>query len=139
MSQVCRCGAETTKLRQVWVNGEVQDEFCPTCRPAEFERQRDPSDKKLWMGWEYDPRYTKSRDPDGQTRMTPSDSVLQDLENMAMKRSEEELRSEDAQRVKRESQRTAPMSADELKAALAYAKDVAGAIEEHHEKKHATG
>lgn len=128
---VCRCGAETNRLHQTWEAGQVVEEYCPTCKPGAFERQQDPSEKKIWMGWEVDAaHYKREYDKDGPIMM-PSDSVLQDLENAATKRPDGEPEAEQrAIKRKRENRRTTPMDAVELSQALHVAKVVAGQIEE---------
>ena len=125
------CGAETTRFRVVFsLDGQVRSEACKVCRPELFERQSDPSDKKLWLGWEYDPRYEKSRDPDGQTRMTPSDSVLQDLEDAAVKRPVGEVEAQaKAIERKRANRRTREMTEGELAEALKVGRVVAASLD----------
>lgn len=125
------CGAETTRFKVVFSqDGLVRSEACKTCQPELFERQSDPSDKKLWLGWEYDPRYEKSRDPDGQARMTPSDSVLQDLEDAAVKRPVGEVEAQaKAIERKRANRRTREMTEGELTEALKVGRAVAADLE----------
>lgn len=134
MIQKCQtCGAGSSRVETKFNElGQVIDEYCVACRPEAFERHQDPSDKKLWLGWEYDAaHYKRTYDKDGPIMM-PSDSVLQDLQDAACKQSEESIKSQEAERQKRARQRTLPMSEDEYRQALAMAREVAGAIEEHH-------
>ena len=130
---VCRCGAETTRLHQTWEASKVVDEYCPTCKPEAFERQQDPSEKKIWMGWEMDQaHYKREYDKDGPIMM-PSDSVLQDLENAATKRPDGEAESEaKAIAKKRANRRTTPMDPTELSQALHVARTLAKVIEDQH-------
>lgn len=130
---VCKCGAETTRLRQVWDQGQVTDEYCPTCRPDAFDRQTMPSDKKMWMGWEVDAQhYKRVYDKDGPIMM-PSDSVLHDLEEQVSKRPDEDVEAEQkAIAKKRANRRLEPMDSGELTRALNVARVVAKNVEEAH-------
>ena len=132
------CGSETLKTRTIFeVEGrqlpEPKDE-CPVCAPGSFERQQDPSEKKIWMSWERDAaHYKRTYDKDGLVMM-PSDSVLQDLQDAVSKqKSGEELQAgEAAIEEKRASRRTTPMTPDEQLAAINRARAIAFDIEAYH-------
>lgn len=118
---VCEtCGNETARVRTSWTKEGVRlaDE-CPSCAPQTFEKQTDPSNKKIWIGPEYAPNdYERVN---GELRMKPE--AVADLEASAVGRksvayTEEQEAIERAKEQKRASRRTAPLDSIEQILAL---------------------
>lgn len=101
---------------------QLPDE-CPACAPQSFEKQTDPSDKKLWIGPEVRPNdYEKCYDADGLIYM-PKPEITAELEQQAcglksVRSQEEKEAQERALAEKRNTRRTRPMTSSEVQKAL---------------------
>ena len=118
------CGAEGNRIRSRWAKDTQLTDECPSCSPQSFEKQTDPSDKKLWIGPEVRPNdYEKRYDLDGVYYM-PKPEVTAELERKACGRDsvaaqEEREQMARAAQKKRAQRRTTPLSQSELQRALA--------------------
>jgi hypothetical protein len=103
------CKSETSRVRTKFTHGQSVDE-CPHCAPLSFERQQNPSEKKIWMGWEYMPNmYKKKYDKDGLI-YEAKDELTQDTEDQIARGSKEDLElAERAIEKKRVEGRKAPL------------------------------
>jgi hypothetical protein len=112
------CGAETTRVRSRWEkNVQLADE-CPQCAPQSFEKQSDPSDKKIWIGPEVRPNdYEKRYDSEG-VFYKPKPEITAELEAKVFRDSDEEVSYRRALDKKRAERRTREMSAAELHEAV---------------------
>lgn len=112
------CGAATVRIRSIMRADGWRDE-CPGCAPQSFEKQTDPSDKKIWIGPEYAPNdYERVN---GELRMKPH--AVAELEESAAGRksvayTEEQKAVERAKEEKRASRRTTPLDSIEQILAL---------------------
>ena len=114
------CGAEGTRIRSIWVKDVQQPDECPACAPQSFEKQTDPSDKKIWIGPEVRPQdYERRYDEHGVIYM-PKPEVTAELEANAFRDSEEAGKYEEALAKKRAQRRTHPMTPAEVQGALNY-------------------
>jgi hypothetical protein len=112
------CGAEGSRIRSRWIRGVQIPDECPQCAPQDFEKQTDPSDKKIWIAPEVRPNdYTKVYDEDGPIYM-PKPEVTAELEAKVFDNSEEREKYEEALAKKRAERRTRPLSEVELMQAL---------------------
>ena len=118
------CGSEGNRIRSRWAKDTQLPDECPSCAPQSFEKQTDPSDKKLWIGPEVRPNdYEKRYDLDGVYYM-PKPEVTAELERKACGRDsvaaqEEREQMARAAQKKRAQRRTTPLSQSELQRALA--------------------
>lgn len=123
---LCACGAESKKIRQFWDRGKLTREECPACAPQSFEKQTDPSAKKIWIGPEFAPNdYIKREDPDGGYRYDLKPEAARELElqhtvNSQRATDEREAR-ERAMAAKRSTRRTNPMTSEEIEQAIRFA------------------
>ena len=126
---VCgNCGAIGPRVRSRWQEGQQLPDECPQCAPQTFEKQTNPSDKKIWMGYEAHPNeYVKAED--GGFDRKPEYRAEQ--ENQLRQPAADDV---EQQRVaderKRASRRTMPMDTQETLQALAKARLIAGALEQ---------
>ncbi len=121
----CRsCGFEGARIRSVFTeSGEARDE-CPNCAPQSFEKQIDPSDKKIWIGPETRPNdYEKHYDSDG-VYYVPKPEVTAALERRLFVDTEEEAAYARAVEKKRKEGRKLPMNSAELEQAIKRANDM---------------
>src|SRR5262249_33288985 len=89
-----------------------QDE-CPVCCPQSFEKQTDPSDKKIWIGPEVRPNdYEKRYDSDG-VYYEPKPEATAELEANIFRDSDEAEAYQRALEQKRLTRRTAPLTESE--------------------------
>lgn len=108
------CGAEGQRIRSRWVKGMQIPDECPACAPQTFEKQADPSDKKIWIGPEVRPNdYEKRYDKDGLIYM-PKPEVTAELEAKVFQDSDEKEQYERALAKKRIERRTQPLTGSEL-------------------------
>ena len=116
---VCgNCGAEGQRIRSRWVKNVQLPDECPACAPQSFEKQTDPSDKKIWIGPEYAPNdYEKKYDADG-VFFVPKPEVTAERERKLFEDSEEKARYEKALAEKRANRRMQPMSLLEIQQVL---------------------
>jgi hypothetical protein len=121
---VCRnCQSESNRIRTTWhEHGEPSDE-CPNCSPESFSKMTDPSDKKIWMGYEAHPNeYVKSED--GGYDRKP-EYRLEYEARLAQPTEEEREAQRKAEAKKRAERRTTPMDSVELAVALRKAEQIA--------------
>ena len=95
------------------------EEVCPGCKPERFRgvKVTDPSDKKIWSGYEVEPERYSSRD--SENTVHAKDELLQDVWNDLGRDLEQE-----AIELKRRTRRTEPMSATEIDNAKAWGNNV---------------
>lgn len=106
-------------MRSVWVKQTQLPDECPSCAPQSFEKQSDPSDKKIWIGPEYAPNdYEKRYDADG-VYYVAKPEVTAEREAKAFRDSDEQERYQKALAEKRANRRTRPLTEHELALALA--------------------
>lgn len=123
------CSNETPRVRCRWTEKgiELPDE-CPNCAPQSFEKFTDPSDKKIWMGFEAHPNeYVKAED--GGYDRKPEYRAEQE-ERLGQPTEEEREAEARAIRKKRAERRTMPMTPSEQIAAMAKAAQYAAMLEE---------
>lgn len=117
------CGAAGNRIRSRWEKDVQLPDECPACAPQSFEKQTDPSDKKIWIGPEVRPNdYVKTYDQDGLIYM-PKPEVTAELEQQAcglksVASQEEREATEKAKAEKRNTRRTHPMTASEIEKAM---------------------
>lgn len=117
------CGAEGQRIRSRWEKDVQIPDECPSCAPQSFERQTDPSDKKIWIGPEVRPQdYVKTYDRDGLIYM-PKPEITAELEAQACGRNsvrnkEEQEAVRRAEAEKRNTRRTRPMTSTEVEKAV---------------------
>lgn len=103
-------------------DGPSRDE-CPSCAPESFEKFSNPSDKKIWMGYEAHPNeYVKAAD--GGYDRKPEYQAEQE-ERLRQPSEEEREKQARAVAKKRAERRTTPMDRVELQAALQKAEELA--------------
>ena len=117
------CGAHGSRIRSRWEKDVQLPDECPNCAPQSFEKQSDPSDKKLWIGPEVRPNdYEKRYDLDGVYYM-PKPEATAELEQQACGKNsviaqEEREAQEKAAAQKRQTRRTRPMTPGEFQTAM---------------------
>lgn len=119
---ICRgCGAEALRTSATYRNGELVSEVCSSCRPDRFgEPVTDPSDKRIYVGWEAMPQHYRLTDnPDGGKIAHASDSIIADTVEL-MNQTDEHIAIEE----KRRTRRTEPLTPDEIKAAEHWGREV---------------
>lgn len=117
------CGHESQRIRTVFRGSESKDE-CPSCCPQSFEKQTDPSDKKIWIGPEYAPNdYEKRYDSDGVYYM-PKPEVTAERERRLFVDSDEEEAYARALEKKRREGRKEPLTPAELEQAIKRANEM---------------
>lgn len=124
MATCSNCGTEGNRVRSRWneKNEQLPDE-CPHCAPASFEKFTDPSDKKIWMGYEVHPNeYVRAED--GGFDRKPEYRIEQEQKLMQPTAEEQEAQSR-AVRKKRANRRIEPLDPIELQAALRKAEQIA--------------
>src|SRR5689334_9206568 len=113
------CGVEVNRSRLIWDKDGNQREECPHCAPQNFEKVTDPSDKKIWMGFEVHPNeYEKKYDKDGLIYERKPEYRAEQERQLSESTEEERLAQERAVEKKRKERRTAPLDGVELAAAL---------------------
>lgn len=123
------CQSESSRVRTKWAeDGSTSDE-CPTCAPSSFERFTDPSDKKIWMGYEVHPgEYEKRYDKEGLIYERKPEYRAEQEERISQATEEEREAQERAIAKKRAERRTSPMDRVEMSAAMRRAEEVASWI-----------
>lgn len=116
-------------MRSRWTDKGVQlPDECPQCTPQAFEKFSNPSDQKIWMGYEAHPNeYVPS--PNGGFDRKPEYRAEQEARLAAETEDEREARAK-AEADKRATRRSRPMDEAELHSALAKAKLYADWIQE---------
>ena len=122
MAVCSNCKTEGARIRTIWAKDGTPRDECPSCSPESFEKFTNPSDKKIWMGYEAHPNeYVKS--DDGGFDRKPEYRAEQ----------EERLRQPSAEEVearalaiakKRKDRRTTPMDTMEIAVALRKAEEL---------------
>lgn len=124
MATCGNCGAEGTRVRSRWEGANQLPDECPACAPQSFEKLSDPSDKKIWIGPEYDPNaYEKRYDVDG-VYYVPKPEHTHELEQKmcgvnSVAAQEERAAIAEAEARKRATRRTKPLTQSELEQCLA--------------------
>lgn len=123
------CNSESPRVRSRWDPKGVQlPDECPQCAPGSFEKFSNPSDQKIWMGFEAHPNeYVQSADG-GFDRKLEYRAEQEEL--LSQETSDERETRLEAERVKRATRRTLPMDEVETTHALAKARDLALALEQ---------
>jgi hypothetical protein len=123
MAVCSNCKLEGPRVRSRWTeDGQLPDE-CPSCAPESFEKFTDPSDKKIWMGYEAHPNeYVKA--PDGGYDRKPEYRAEQEA-RLARETDEERDKRLAIEAKKRAERRTEPMTGAELAAAMQKAEQIA--------------
>ena len=117
------CGAQGNRIRSRWEKDTQLPDECPACAPQSFEKQTDPSDKKIWIGPEVRPNdYEKRYDEFGLIYM-PKPEITAELEQQAcgrrsVRNQEEQEALRRAEAEKRNTRRTRPMTASEIEKAM---------------------
>jgi hypothetical protein len=125
---VCgNCKSTTTRVRTHWTEDGTQFDECPQCAPKSFEKFTNPSDKKIWMGYEAHPNeYIKS--PDGGYDRKPEYRAEQE-QRLAKATEEEQEKQMRIEAKKRSERRTTPMDSVELAHAMRRAEEIANLIQ----------
>jgi len=117
------CGEEGPRVRSRWTEDSQLPDECPNCAPESFGKVTDPSDKKIWMGFEAHPNeYVKAED--GGYDRKPEYRAEQEA-RLSGETPEEREAQERAVAKKRAERRTAPMDSVELAMALRKAEEIA--------------
>lgn len=126
MAICSNCKAEGPRVRSRWTeDGQLPDE-CPNCAPSSFEKVTDPSDKKIWMGFEAHPNeYDKRYDTLGPFYVRKPEYRAEQEERLRNMTEDEKAAQERAIAKKRAERRTTPMDAVEEAAALRRAEEIA--------------
>lgn len=118
---VCRgCGADAVRTSATYNKFmDLITEVCPACEPERFQgvKVTDPSDRKLWSGYEVEPE--RYYDPDSENVVRARDELRQDIWDEFNRDPDEQAREE-----KRRTRRTEPMSADEIAQKKAWGENV---------------
>lgn len=122
------CGAEGTRIRARWSDKGVQlPDECPACAPQSFEKFSNPSDQKIWMGYEAHPNeYVRSADGGFDRKPEYRAEQEQKLARETIDERDERLRAEAKKRAER---RTLPMTLSELNEALTKARMISDWME----------
>jgi hypothetical protein len=121
------CKAESARIRTHWTETGSQVDECPACAPSSFEKFTDPSDKKIWAGYEAHPNeYEKRYDKDGVIYERKPEYRAEQEEKLQGPTEEESETQARAVAKKRAERRTDPMDSVELAAALHKAEEIAG-------------
>jgi hypothetical protein len=127
MTICSNCKAESTRIRTHWAEDGTKFDECPICAPSSFERFTDPSDKKIWMGYEAHPNeYEMQYDKDGVIMMRKPEYQAEQEEQLMQETEEEKEAQARAVAKKRAERRTEPMNAVEESYAIRRAEEVAG-------------
>lgn len=130
---VCRnCGQESLRVKTTWHElGEPTDE-CPSCSPDSFDSKvTDPSDKKIWMGFEAHPgEYEKRYDSEGVYYIRKPEYRQEQEDKLKQATEEERQKQQAAVERKRRERRTEPMNDAELAHAIRKAEQIAEALRE---------
>jgi hypothetical protein len=94
-------------------------DICPHCSPESFEKFSNPSDQKIWMGFEANPnQYEKRYDSEGVFYIRKPEYRAQQENTLRAETEEERTNRERAEARKRAERRTEPMSVEEETAAM---------------------
>lgn len=120
MATCSGCGGESNRIRSKWnEGGDRQLDECPNCAPGSFERFTDPSDKKIWMGYEAHPNeYEKREDRDGPILMRKPEYRAEQEQRLCEPTEDERMAQARAIAEKRAHRRTEPLTPAEYHAAI---------------------
>jgi hypothetical protein len=120
------CKAEGSRIITHWrENGSTYDK-CQSCDPSSFEKFTDPSDKKIWTGYEAHPNeYVKRYDSEGLIYERKQEYRAEQEQRLMEQTEEERIAQEKAVAKKRAERRTREMDRVELAAALHKAEEIA--------------
>lgn len=122
-----QCGHSGTRVRSRWLEDVRLPDECPNCAPASFEKFTDPSDKKIWMGYEAHPNeYVRSAD--GGYDRKPEYRAEQEARLCNETEEERNIRLR-AEARKRSERRTSAMDSAEFHSAIRRAAEIAEWIE----------
>lgn len=126
MSICGNCGVESTRIKTHFCEDGSQYDECPQCNHSAFEKMTDPSDKKIWMGYEAHPNeYEKQYDKDGLIFMRKPEYRAEQEQRLMQQTEEERERQARAIAKKRATRRTEPMTESETLAAVRKASEIA--------------
>ena len=130
------CGAEGTRIRSRWLNGQQLPDQCPHCAPGEFGAKfTAPSDKKIHMGFEAHPNeYEKRYDADGVFYSRKSEYRAEQEDRLRQQPQDELDAQAKAEAEKRATRRTHAMNQNELEAAVRKASIYAADLKESAER-----
>lgn len=127
MAKCSNCGTETTRTRTIFADSGTREE-CRHCNPQGFEKFTDPSDKKIWMGYEAHPNeYVRAED--GGYDRKPEYRAEQE-ERLRQETEEERDARLRKEAKKRSERRTEAMDSIEFARALRVAEIYADAIQQ---------
>jgi hypothetical protein len=123
MAICSNCGQQSSRVRSRWTDKGIQlPDECPQCSPSTFDKFSNPSDKKIWMGYEAHPNeYVRSAD--GGYDRKPEYRSEQE-QRLALPTEDEAEMQAQAEAHKRATRRTEPMSSSEISAALNKAREL---------------
>lgn len=130
---ICRnCNQESLRVKTTWHEHGEPTDSCPNCSPESFDSKvTDPSDKKIWMGFEAHPgEYEKRYDSEGVFYMRKPEYRAEQEERLRQSTEEERTKHQMAVERKRKERRTEPMNAAELAHAMRKAEQIAEALKE---------
>jgi hypothetical protein len=130
---VCgNCGAESPRVRSRWSErGKQLPDECSSCSPGTFEKFSNPSDQKIWMGFEANPNeYEKRYDEDGVFYIRKPEYRAEQEEKLRQVPADDAEAQASAESQKRADRRVDPLTPTETLAAIAKARQVAEAIEQ---------
>jgi hypothetical protein len=129
VAECSTCGSESPRVRSRWdEKGQQLPDECPSCAPGSFEKFSNPSDKKIWMGYEAHPNeYVKAEDGGYDRKPEYRHELELYLPKPASDEQEATLL---AVERKRRERRTLPMDSAEYAHALAKAKQIAEALDD---------
>lgn len=129
MARCSNCNSESPRVRSRWdAKGNQLPDECPQCAPGSFEKFSNPSDQKIWMGFEAHPNEYE-RAADGGFDRKPEYRAEQEARLSEETEEEREIRIA-AEANKRATRRTLPMDEVETLHALSKARDLALALEQ---------
>lgn len=131
MAVCSTCGHASTRVRSRWnEKGARLPDECHYCQPQNFEKVTDPSDKKIWMGFEAHPNeYEKRYDGDGVFYIRKPEYRAEQEQKLGTATEDEAAAEKRAIAKKRKERRTEPMNESETLAAIAKAKQIADALQ----------
>lgn len=120
------CKAESARIKTHFLEGGGQSDECPSCAPSSFEKFTDPSDKKIWAGYEAHPNeYVKRYDQEGLIYDRKPEYRAEQEQRLVEQTEEERIAQDKAVAKKRAERRTTSMDRVELAAALHKAEEIA--------------
>lgn len=120
------CKSESVRIRTRWSESGDRTDECPQCAPGSFEKVTDPSDKKIWMGYEaHQNEYVKTYDSDGLIYQRKPEYRFEQEQKMLQPTVEEQEKQARAVAKKRAERRTTPMDSVERSMAFRKAEEIA--------------